>query len=74
MRKFTRGLFAVLMLAVCSPLYSMDLSLDETVEKILSESQDIKKADANIKKAQASLDAANANRWFKLEASATYMK
>ena len=73
MRKFTRGLFAVLMLAVCSPLYSMDLSLDETVEKILSESQDIKKADANIKKAQASLDAANANRWFKLEASATYM-
>ena len=73
MRKFTRFLFAGLAMVICSPLFAMDLSLETAVEKILDESQDMKKADANIKKAQASLDAANANRWFKLEASATYM-
>ncbi len=73
MRKFTRFLFAGLAMVICSPVFAMDLSLETAVEKILDESQDMKKADANIKKAQASLDAANANRWFKLEASATYM-
>lgn len=73
MRKFTRFLFAGLAMVICSPVFAMDLSLDEVVEKILAESQDMKKADANIKKAEASLDAANANRWFKLEGSATYM-
>ena len=73
MRKFTRFLFAGFAVVFCSPIFAMDLSLDAAVDKILSESQDIKKADANIKKAQATLDVANANRWFKLEASATYM-
>ena len=73
MRKFTRVLFAVFMGAVCAPGFAMDLSLDDAVEKILAESQDMKKAEANINKAKATLDAANANRWFKLEGSATYM-
>ena len=73
MRKFVRVLFAVLATVIVSPAFAMDLSLDDAVEKILAESQDMKKAEANIKKAQASLDAANANRWFKLEGSATYM-
>ena len=53
--------------------YAMDLSLDRAVEMILDESQDLKKADANVKKAEASLDAANANRWFKIDGTATYM-
>ena len=66
-------LFAMFMAVFGTPLYAMELSLDVAVEKILAESQDMKKAEANIKKAEASLDAANANRWFKLEGSATYM-
>ena len=53
--------------------YAMDLSLNRAVEMILDESQDLKKADANVKKAEASLDAANANRWFKIDGTATYM-
>ena len=73
MRKCMGFLFAIFMAVFGTPLFAMDLSLDEAVSKILAESQDMKKADANIKKAEASLDAANANRWFKLEGSATYM-
>ena len=73
MRNFAHILFAVLLAVTGMPAYAMDLSLDEVVAKIIAESQDVKKADANIKKAEASLDAANANRWFKLEGSATYM-
>lgn len=52
---------------------AMDLSLQDAVDKIVAESQDLKKADANVKKAQASLDAANANRWFSVDGSVTYM-
>lgn len=73
MRKFTHVLFAVFIAVYSAPLTAMELSLDEAVQKILAESQDVKKADANIKKAKASLDVANANRWFKLEGTATYM-
>ncbi len=53
--------------------YSMELSFDKAVGMILEQSHDIKKADANVKKASAGLKSANANRWFKLEATATYM-
>ena len=52
---------------------AMDLSLDDAVQKIVAESNDLKKADANLKKAQASLDAANSNRWFNVDGSVTYM-
>ncbi|MDR0727060.1 MAG: TolC family protein [Rickettsiales bacterium] len=63
---------------LCSVLFAqstfaMDLSFDTAVEMIMKESQDIQKADANVKKAEASLGAANANRWFTLEGTATYM-
>lgn len=57
----------------CIPANAMDLSLDDAVQKIVAESHDLKKADANLKKAQASLDVANANRWFSVEGTATYM-
>ncbi len=53
--------------------YALDLTLNQAVEKIVAESQDLKKADANIKKAEATLDATNANRWFKVDGTATYM-
>ena len=73
MQRFIRVLFTLFIVFCGTPLYALDLSLDDAVNKILNESQDIKKADANIQKAKASLDAANANRWFKLEGSVTYM-
>ena len=73
MRKFAHVLVAVSAMMFCLPANAMDLSLDEAVQKILAESQDIKKADANIKKAKASLDAANSNRWMQIEGSASYM-
>lgn len=51
---------------------AMDLSLATAVDKIVAESQDLKKADANVKKAQASLDAVNANRWFSVDGTVGY--
>ena len=53
--------------------FSMDLSLAQATEMILAESQDLKKAEANVKKAEASLDVANSNRWFNIKATASYM-
>lgn len=69
------GLTAFFLCAVLvSPCgFAMDLSLDAAVEKILDQSQDLKKAEANVKKAEASLDVANANRWFNIEGSVSYM-
>lgn len=52
---------------------ALDLSLNDAVEKILAESHDVKKADANLKMAEAQLDAANANRWFNIEGNVSYM-
>ena len=65
------GVFCALFMSV--PSFAIDLSLNDAVEKIISESHDLKKANANLTKAEASLDAANANRWFKLDGSASYM-
>jgi len=52
---------------------TIELSFDRAVAMIMKESQDLKKADANLRKAEAGRDAVNANRWFKLDGSATYM-
>ncbi len=65
------GVFCALFLS--APSFAIDLSLNDAIEKIVSESHDLKKANANLSKAEASLDAANANRWFKLDGSASYM-
>ncbi len=67
------GLGALGVVLFTMPAAAMDLSLSAAVDKIVAESQDVKKADANVKKAQAQLSAANANRWFKLDGTATYM-
>lgn len=53
--------------------FALDLSLQDATNKIIAQSNDLKKAEANLKKAEASLDAANANRWFKLDGSLSYM-
>ena len=55
-----------------APAYAMDLSLSDAVTRITNESHDLKKAIANLEKAEASLDAVNANRWFKIEGTAAY--
>ena len=65
------GVFCALFLS--APTFAIDLSLNDAVEKIMHESHDLKKASANLARAEASLDAANANRWFKLDGSASYM-
>ena len=58
---------------VCiTPSYALDLSLSDAVARVSRESNDLKKASANVDKAQAQLDAVNANRWFKLDATAAY--
>ena len=56
-----------------NPLFAYDLSLNDAVAKITTESNDLKKAEANVKKAQAQLDAVNANRWVNISANASYM-
>ena len=58
---------------IAQDAFSMDLSLAQATEMILVESQDLKKAEANVKKAEASLDVANSNRWFNIKGTASYM-
>ena len=71
MRKY---LFCILSgLMILPNAYSMDLTLNDVVNKIVAESNDVKTADANIKKAKAQLRSVNANRWMSVDATATYM-
>ncbi|MBR5153528.1 MAG: TolC family protein [Alphaproteobacteria bacterium] len=67
------SLVAALVAGISMPAYSLDLSLSDAIDMVVRESHDIRRADANLSRAQASLDAANANRWFKLDGSMSYM-
>jgi len=71
-KKISVVLSAMVGLFSCNA-FCLDLSLNDAIEKISTQSHDLKKADANVKRAEASLDAANANRWFKLDGSVSYM-
>ena len=51
----------------------MNLSLDGAVDRIIAESNDIKKADANVQKARAGLSAVNASRWPSISGTAAYV-
>lgn len=73
MRKFYGVLFLLCAGFSGTDVVAMDLSLNQAIEKIVSESHDVKKAEANLTKAQASLDSVNANRWFNIEGNVTYM-
>ena len=67
-------LFSVLCgLLVIPGAYAMDLSLQDAVTKIVEESNDLKVADANVKKARAQLSAVNANRWMSIDGNVGYM-
>lgn len=66
---FASGVLAIAGRDACA----LDLSLNSAVDMILAESEDLKKAEANVKKATAQLDAANANRWFNISGTASYM-
>ena len=67
-------LFCILSgLMIIPSAFAMDLSFDEAVNKIVSESNDIKKAEANLQKAKAQLDSVNATRWISVDGSVSYM-
>lgn len=53
--------------------FAMDLSLDDAVKKIVEQSNDLKTAEANVKKARAQLSAVNANRWMSIDGTVSYM-
>ena len=73
MRKLKIAAIVLCAAVAVSDAYAMDLSLDTAVDMILDQSQDLKKATANVNQAEAQLDAVNANRWFKIDGTATYM-
>ncbi len=65
--------FLFVLFAGFSASFAMDLSLADAVEKIVAESNDLKTAEANVKKAKAQLDAVNANRWMSIDGTVSYM-
>ena len=71
MRKFVVALLSVFVFV--PNVFGMNLSLNEAVDKIVAESNDIKKAQANVKKAQAQLKSVNANRWASVDGTVSYM-
>ena len=71
MRKFIFGLLSGIMFVPGA--FAMDLSLQDAVSKIVAESNDLKTADANVKKARAQLSAVNANRWMSIDGTVSYM-
>ena len=71
MRKFLCGILCALVFVPNA--MALDLSLDEAVKKIIAESNDLKTAEANVKKAKAQLSAVNANRWMSIDGTVSYM-
>jgi len=59
-------------LMVIPDAFGMNLSLNDAVEKIVAESNDIKKAEANVQKAKAQLSSVNANRWMSIDGTVSY--
>ena len=71
MRNILRGFLLAIMFV--PNVFALDLSLNQAIEKIVHESNDVKKAESNINKAKAQLDAVNANRWMSVDGTASYM-
>lgn len=71
MRKFL--FYCLCAMFVIPNAYAMDLSLKDATDKIVAESNDVKKAEANVKKAKAQLSAVNANRWMSVDGTVSYM-
>lgn len=66
-------LLSLVIVSFMQNAFARDLSFNDAVNMILVESNDLKKADANVKKVQAQLAAVNSNRWFHIDGTATYM-
>ncbi|MCL2485139.1 MAG: TolC family protein [Endomicrobia bacterium] len=66
-------IFTIVSVLCAVSVNAMELSLERAVEMILAESQDLKKAEYNINRARAGLDAVKSNRWPKVSGSASYM-
>lgn len=67
-------LFCILSgLMIIPNAFAMDLSLQDAVDKIVAESNDLKKAEANVQKARAQLKSVNANRWMSIDGNVSYM-
>lgn len=73
MYKFRLVFMFVLFFIPVFDSFSLDLTLNDVINKILTESQDLKSAEANLKKSSAMLDSVNANRWFNIDGSVSYM-
>lgn len=71
MRKFLFFLLSAFM--IVPNVFGMDLSLNDAIEKIVAQSNDLKTADANVKKARAQLSAVNASRWMAIDGTVSYM-
>ena len=71
MRKFL--FYCLSMICIIPNAYAMDLSLKDAIDKIIAESNDLKSAEANVKKAKAQLNAVNANRWMSVDGTVNYM-
>ena len=53
MHKIKLGVLVACACMMTNVAYSMDLSLNDAIEKIIAESNDVKKANANVKMARA---------------------
>ena len=71
MRKFLPVVLGVLLIG--SNANALDLSLKDATDKIVAESNDLKTAEANVKKARAQLSSVNANRWMSIDGNVSYM-
>lgn len=71
MRKFF--CFVLCSLFIVPSALAMDLSLNDVVTKIIAESNDLKTAEANVKKAKAQLKSVNASRWMTIDGNVSYM-
>jgi outer membrane protein TolC len=65
-------IFLGLFIAQFGDGFARSLGVDEAIGLVLEESQDIRKAEANVRRMDAILTAAAAARWPKLDATASY--
>ena len=73
MMKVKNLIFAVFLGAIaCSGAHAKNLSLDAAVALVMEQSNDIRKAEANTRKMQATLNSVFANRLPKIDATAAY--
>jgi len=73
-RVFFLGILALFMVFFNVSHASQDITIDDAVRMVVKESQDIKRAEMNVKRMEAIKSHANASRWFQADARANYSK